>query len=64
MSHSFNDENDESKVRWFQSLSLAERMDYFCELADFLIAVNPALLEKTDDQPTQRRVQVIAKPRG
>lgn len=64
VSHSIHDEDDESKALWFQSLSVEERMDYFCELTDFFLAINPSLLEKTDDQPTQRRVLVVEKPRG
>jgi len=45
VSHTFADESIEVKSKWFSSLSLAERMDLFCEFTDMILAANPALLE-------------------
>ncbi|MBN2093329.1 hypothetical protein JW964_27140 [candidate division KSB1 bacterium] len=61
ISHSFNDESIEAKTRWFQSLSLAERMQVFCEFMELVLEINPSLLEKKDAQPIPGRVQVLKK---
>ena len=41
ISHNRDDESLEAKARWFQALSLEERMDIFCELTDLVIENNP-----------------------
>jgi hypothetical protein len=43
ISHDRADESIESKARWYQSLSLADRMDVFCSVTDLALAVQPAL---------------------
>lgn len=47
------DESLEEKARWFKSLPLAERMHVFNEFTEFLISVNPGLLQtKANDAAT------------
>ncbi len=41
--HDRRHESLEAKARWFQSLSLDERMDIFCEFTDLALSVNPDL---------------------
>lgn len=53
-------ETAEAKARWFQSLSMTERMEMLCEFTDLAISVNPSLLEKKDAQPVPGRIQVIS----
>lgn len=61
ISHNRDDESIEAKVEWFRSLSIAERMDLLCCYTDLALTLNPEILEKKDDQPFNRRIQVIPK---
>ena len=51
--HDRSAETPEAKARWFQSLSLSERMDLFCEMTDLILTVNPKLVERKDAESTQ-----------
>jgi len=64
VSHSRDKETPEAKARWFQSLSLQERMDVFCELADLILAINPRMAEQRHVEPIPGRIQVLSGPRG
>ncbi len=61
VSHSRDEETIEAKARWFQSLSIEERVDIFCSLTDLALEVNPDLMDKKDAQPIPGRVQVISR---
>ncbi len=37
----------EAKARWFQSLSLEERMEYLCAVTDLVLENQPRLAERT-----------------
>ena len=62
ISHDRKEESIEAKARWFQSLPLEERMDMLCAFTDLALAVNPDLPDRKDAPPTDRRIQVVAKP--
>jgi len=55
------EETIEAKARWFQSLSLAERMEIFCAYTDLILSVNPKIVEQKDAQPIAGRVRVLSK---
>ena len=57
ISHDFNDESLEAKARWFQTLSLAERMDLLCELTDLVLENNPHVAEVGRDCSLQAESQ-------
>ena len=61
ISHSREDESIEAKARWFQSLSLSERMDLLCFFTDLILSNNPEIVEKKDAQPIAGRVRVLSK---
>ncbi len=63
ISHSWKAESIEQKARWFQSLSLEERMELFCQYTDLLLALNPEILEqkKRNAQPVEGRVLVVTQ---
>ncbi len=61
ISHSRDDESIEAKARWFQSLSLSERMDLLCSFTDMILSNNPRIVEKKDAQPIAGRVRVLSK---
>ena len=59
VSHSRQEETLEAKARWFQSLSLQERMEMLCDMTDLILENNPKAGEKDDAQPAARRVRVV-----
>jgi len=61
VSHNRSDDKIEAKVRWFRSLSIAERMDLLCSFTDMFLSVNPTLTEKRNAQPVAGRIQVLAR---
>ena len=64
VSHNRNDESLEAKARWFQALSLEERMDILCELTDLVLENNPRIAEVERAQSSSERIQVLSvKPR-
>ncbi len=60
ISHSRDDESLEAKARWFQALSLEERMDIFCELTDLVLENNPQMAEVERAQSPSERIQVLS----
>ena len=61
ISHSWQDESLEAKARWFQSLSLDERMDLLCFYTDIILENNPNIVNKKNAQPITGRVLVLSK---
>lgn len=60
ISHDRREESLEAKARWFQTLSLAERMDLLCAFTDMILSVNPEIVErKPNAQPASGRVRVL-----
>ncbi len=64
VSHDRQQETPEAKARWFQSLSLAERMDLLCEFTDLVLENNPEIVRAKEAQPIPGRVQVLSLPRS
>jgi len=62
ISHDFKDEEIESKVRWFQSLSLDERMSVFVSFINLILQNNPDIVKKKYVRPASDRVAVISLP--
>ena len=63
ISHDWQDETPEAKARWFQTLSVPERLDVFFNLMDVILEVNPRAAESKDAQPVPGRVLVLELPR-
>lgn len=61
ISHDRKEETMEAKARWFQSLTLDERIELLCQYTDMILEVNPKVMEKKDAQPVRGRVLVISK---
>jgi hypothetical protein len=64
ISHDLQEETPEAKTRWFQSLSVAERMEMLCLFTDLVLENDPMTAERKDDQPAAGRVRVLSKARG
>jgi hypothetical protein len=61
VSHSFEDESMESKVHWFKSLSISERMEMLCSFTDMILDNNPEITGKRDAKSLTGRIQVLEK---
>jgi hypothetical protein len=61
ISHNREEESIEAKARWFQSLSLEERMEVFCSLTDLALEINPNLIDQKNAQSIPGRVQVVSR---
>ena len=46
ISHDRNDESPEAKARWFQSLTLAQRMDLLVWFTNLALSANPDLPDR------------------
>ena len=61
VSHNLAEETPEAKARWFQSLSLSERMDLLCFFTDLVLENNPLVAERKDAKPVAGRIRVLSK---
>ena len=61
VSHDRREETIESKARWFQSLSLEERMDVFVAFTNLILENNPEVVRQKYVRPASERVRVISK---
>ncbi|MBI1297310.1 hypothetical protein GC175_20390 [bacterium] len=61
VSHDFAEETQEAKARWFQSLSLTERMDMLCMFTDMILSVNSQIVDQKDAKPVTGRVLVLSQ---
>ncbi len=61
VSHDLSDESLEAKARWFQSLSLEERMDVFVAFTNLILENNPDIGTKKYVRPASERIRVISK---
>jgi hypothetical protein len=59
ISHDRGDESPEAKARWFQSLTLEERMEVFCSMTELILSVNPDILRSKNVKPIPGRIQVL-----
>ncbi len=61
ISHDFGEESIEEKARWFQSLTLEERMALLCQFTEMLLSVNPKIVDQKDTEPIKGRILVLEK---
>ena len=61
ISHDRQEETLEAKARWFQSLTLSERMELLCLFTDLVLSSNPRIVEQKDAQPIAGRILVLSK---
>lgn len=59
LSHDWQEESIEAKARWFQSLSITERMNLLCWFTDLILIANPQIKEQKDAKPIAGRVRVL-----
>jgi hypothetical protein len=59
VSHSFEDETPQAKAKWFQSLSLEERMEVFVAFTNLILENNPDIVKQKDVRPLLKDVRVL-----
>jgi hypothetical protein len=62
ISHTRDDETPEAKARWFQALTLAQRMELLCEFTELILTTNLQIVEQRDAQPPQGRIRILSAP--
>lgn len=62
ISHDRREETLEAKALWFQSLSLAERMNLLCEFTDLVMQNNPKAAKAGRVQLSTERIRVLSLP--
>lgn len=62
VSHEFSEESQDAKARWFQSLTIQERMDLLCAFTDMILSVNPGIVEQQRNvKPVAGRILVLSQ---
>ncbi|HLC17252.1 MAG TPA: hypothetical protein VJL89_13605 [Thermodesulfovibrionia bacterium] len=61
ISHDRQEETPEAKTRWFQSLTIEERMDMLCTFTDLILSANQTIAEQKHAQPIAGRIRVLSK---
>jgi hypothetical protein len=61
VSHGYSKESLEEKARWFQQLSIQERMDLLCFYTDLILSNNPEISKKRNAQSTGGRIQRVTR---
>ena len=59
--HDWNQETIEAKTRWFQSLSITDRMELFCSFTDLALAINPNIQGQKHVESVTGRIYIISK---
>lgn len=52
----------EANARWFQSLSMQERMDLLCAYTDLILSVNPRIADVKNAEQTSDRIRILSCP--
>ena len=61
ISHDRQQESIEEKARWFQSLTIQERAELFCQFTDLILTANPKIAERKYAQPVAGRILIVTK---
>lgn len=62
ISHDRSEETPEGKARWFQSLTIEDRMELFVEFCDLARSARPGPLESCHAEPPEARILVLGDP--
>jgi hypothetical protein len=62
ISYDREQETPEGKARWFQSLSIEERMELLCEYTDLILSVNPRIADMKNAEQTSERIRILSAP--
>ncbi len=60
VSHDRGAESDDAKASWFQSLTLAERMQLLVEYSELVLQNRPRVWEPVDAEQASGRIRVLS----
>ena len=60
VSHDLQERTPEAKARWFQSLSLEERMELLCVFTDLVYETKALIAEQNNDPSVAERIRVLS----
>jgi hypothetical protein len=60
ISHDREEETIEAKARWFQSLTIEERLRLFDEMTELALALNPRLPDLKDAEPSRGSRRILS----
>jgi hypothetical protein len=60
ISHNIEEETPGAKARWFQSLSLSERMEMLCLFTDMILSHNPNIGDQRYVKPTTESIRIVS----
>jgi hypothetical protein len=58
ISHDRDEETPEAKARWFQSLTMEQRLAHFAEFYNLALQLNPDIVSLKDVPPPSARVRI------
>lgn len=61
ISHDRQEETIEAKARWFQTLTLQQRMELLCAYTDMILENNPKIVEQKNAQSVKGRVFILSQ---
>jgi hypothetical protein len=62
VTHDWSEESPEAKARWFQSLTVEDRMELLVEFTNLALHFHPEMARGRDARPIAGRVQVLERP--
>ena len=62
ITHTRQEETPEAKARWFQSLTIEERVELLNSYTDLILENNPKIVDQKSAQPVKGRIRIISKP--
>jgi hypothetical protein len=61
IAHGWDEETPEAKARWFQSLTIQERLRIFTEWSRFVLAINPRIVDIKHARSPRPGIQILSK---
>ena len=58
--HDIQEESIEAKARWFQNLSMDERMQNLCDFTELAMALNPKIGDQRIVKSFTGRIQILS----
>jgi len=62
VSRDLAEETIEAKARWFQSLTMEQRMAVLCSFMDLILPINPYIAASKDAEQLQRGIAILSRP--
>lgn len=61
VSHDRSEDTPEGKARWFQSLTMEQRLAIFMDAFKLTLEINPNIIKANDAGPVRKGVQILVR---